>query len=87
MPIVSCPNCKQEFDIDAEQLGKICMCPKCGVTFTATAPQEAQANPNSEKDVDGDYFTINASQTIHEGWDTIKTANWHEIIPLKEILS
>ena len=88
MPTVSCPNCKQEFDVDADQLGKICMCPKCGVTFTATAPQGTQAlNPNNEDDVDGDNSSINASQTMHEGWDTIKTTNWYEIIPLKEILS
>ena len=91
MPTVSCPNCKQEFDVDADQLGKICMCPKCGVTFTATAPQETHApNASSEDDVDGDFNkgpSINLdSVNLDEAFNALHT-NWRNVIPLGSILS
>jgi RsiW-degrading membrane proteinase PrsW (M82 family) len=86
MPTVSCPNCKQEFDVDADQLGKICMCPKCGVTFTATAPQETHApTPNNEDDVDGDYGK-ETSENLDDAWDALHT-NWRNVVPLGSILS
>jgi uncharacterized protein YbaR (Trm112 family) len=53
MPVVSCPNCRGELDLDAADLGHRVECPLCRGTFTATAeqpPPAASRAPDSPAD-------------------------------------
>lgn len=45
MPVVVCPKCRAELDLDAEDIGHRVECPGCLATFVATRPAEKKQPP------------------------------------------
>lgn len=48
MPVVACPNCRAELDLDPDDIGHRVECPGCLTQFVATRPVEKSPEPSRE---------------------------------------
>lgn len=52
MPVVVCPHCRTELDLDAEDVGRLVECPACDKQFTADPPPAVEDEPPWRKTAD-----------------------------------
>ena len=48
LPVVVCPHCRTELDLDAEDVGRLVECPACDKQFTADPPHDPEPPAEDE---------------------------------------